>query len=246
MDCKKAELYIDSLLINELDEKDNIDLIEHLETCHNCKTKWELNEDIKLNFKHFISSIKTPDSLKKNIRNKIINQEQKFIKLKPSLIAASIIFLLGLGLFFNETFSSVPPLDELHNNIKIKKGSYSTYEISNKTGIKINNSFLSNLKEKEYFVEGIGKVKKSFTKEANIVYLRNNKGERVSICFLPENYEMPKCHSINKNGTLFHCGNKGNCHYAYWKQHKKTIAVVANSFSSDEIIEMSVPLTEEI
>lgn len=244
MDCKKTELYINSLLDNELEEKDNIDLIEHLKICSECKSKWDLNEEVKSKLKYFIGSIKASDSLKKSIRSKLIHNETKLIKFKPNLIAASIVFLLGLGLFFNETFSNVPPLDELHNNIKITKGSYN--EISNQTGIKLNDSFFSSFKEQQYSIEGIGKVKKSFTKEANIVYLRNNKGEKISICFLPENYEMPECHSMNKNGIIFHCGNKGNCNYAYWKQNKRTIAVVANSFTSDEIIEMAEPLTKEI
>lgn len=246
MDCKKTELYIDSLLDNELEEKDNIDLIEHLENCSECKAKWELNEETKSKLKYVISSIKTSDSFRKQIRSKLIYNEPKFIQFKPNLIAASIIFLLGLGLFFNETFSSVPPLDELHNNIEIKKGDYSIVEISSQAGVKLNDSFFSSFKEKEYSIEGISKVKKSFTKEANIVYLRNNKGEKISICFLPKNYEMPECHSTNKNGITFHCGNKGNCNYVYWKQSKKTIAVVANTFTSDEIIEMAVPLAKEI
>lgn len=246
MDCKKTELYVNSLLDNELEEKDNINLIEHLESCIECKTKWELNEETKSKLKNFIGSIKTSDTFKKQIRNKLIYNEPKRIQFKPNLIAASIIFLLGLGLFFNETFSSVPPLDELHNNIEIKKGTYNIYELSNETGVKLNDSFFSSFKEKDYSIEGISKVKKSFTKEANIVYLRNNKGEKISICFLPKNYEMPECHSYNKNGITFHCGNKGNCNYVYWKQNKKTIAVVANTFTSDEIIEMTGPLTKEI
>lgn len=244
MNCKKADIYIDALLDNELELKDSIEVVEHLENCSDCKSKWELNEETRSKLKHFIGSIKASNVLKNKIKNKLNNNSPSLVRFKPNLIAASIIFLLGLGLFFNETFSSVPPLDELHNNQEIQKVSYNIDEVSNHTGIKLNKSFFSGFKE--YSLEGSSKIKKSLTKEATIVYLNNIKGDKISICFLPENYEMPECHSMQKNGVLFHCGNKGNCNYAYWKQNKKTIAVVANTLTSDEIIEMSVPLTEEI
>ena len=103
MNCKKAEIYMDALLDDELKVSESIDIVEHIEICSECRAKWELNEETRSKLKHFIGSIKASPSLKLNIKKSLFLKNSKVIRFKPKLIAACMIVLLGLGFIKSTT-----------------------------------------------------------------------------------------------------------------------------------------------
>jgi len=246
MNCKKAEIYMDALLDDELEVSESIDIVEHIEICSECRAKWELNEETRSKLKHFIGSIKASQNLKQNIRKNLFLKNSNVIKFRPSLIAACMIILLGLGFIYNESSSKVPPLNELHNNCNIEVISNNIEVLSNHIGVNLKDNQFSTLEKNDFRFQGASRVGSPFIKRGSIISLKNSQGNKISICFLPENYQMPECHKTLKNGIVFHCGYKEDCNYTYWKQNGKTIALVSNNFPPDQLIDMAESLTDEI
>ena len=240
MNCKTAELYMNALIDNELPVKDGLEILDHIENCPNCKSKWELSEETKSKLKHFVGSIKASTKLRKKIASKI--NGNKVSRLKPMLIAASIAFLIGLGLFNSSPFAKVPPLSSLHSSISLEIKSNNIDQVSKYIGANLKDSLSGFIKE-DFEVEGALKLNKLFNK-VSLVSLKNNLDQKISICFLPKNYKLSMCHTVELNGLTFQCGESKNCHFAYWKQNGETIAVVSDSFTPEEIIKLALPLTK--
>lgn len=246
MNCKSAELYMNALLDNELPVKDSLEIIAHIESCQSCKEKWELNEETRAKLKHFVSSIKASPDFRKKILSSFGNESNnKVFYLKPLLLAASIAFLIGLGLFSNSPLSKSPTLDTLHNNTNIQLVTNDIDQVSSHINIPLNSEKLSAFKEAKFNLEGAAKLKESFNRDIGLVAFKNDEGQKISLCFLPDNYNISMCHEIEMNGVVFHCGKGENCQFAYWKQDGKTIALVSNNFTAEEMIYLAVPYIKE-
>lgn len=244
MNCKNTELYMNALLDNELPVKDSLEVISHIDSCKLCKEKWELNEETRSKLKHYISSIKASPEFKKRILLKVTsNTTVKYIK--PILLAASVAFLLGIGLVINPYFEKGPSLDTLHNNPKIQLISTDINQISKHLGILLNDSQLSAFKEAKFNIEGVTKLQKPFNKDISLISFKNSTGGKISLCFLPDNYNISMCHEIEMNGVTFHCGQSKDCQFAYWKQNNKTIALISKNFIAEEMIYLAVPMIKE-
>ena len=244
MNCNSAELYMNALLDDELPVKDSLEVVDHIESCKSCKTKWELNEETRSKLKHFIGSIKATDNFRKMISNRIMGNAKKIsiVYLKPALIAASIAFLIGLGIL-NPYLAKMPTLHELHGKTNLQLTTSDIVLISEKFNLNLKQAQLQNLELASYKPQGATKIKKMFNRDVSIVSFKNNKGEKISLCILPENYKVSMCHQLEKNGVLFFCGYQQDCHYAYWKKGGKTVAFVSNSLSPEEMIDLALPLT---
>lgn len=248
MNCNTTELYMNTLLDNKLSVKDSLEVVEHIESCSSCKSKWELNEESRSKFKHFINLIKASPEFRKRISKSIYKiktkKEEKVVYVKPILIAASIAFLLGLGLMLNPSFTKMPTLGELHNKTSIQLATNDIKLISNHINVKLQNKHLSYLELVDFKIEGAAKIKKPFIKNIGVISLKNNNGQKVSICFLPKNYQVPMCKKVELNGIIFNCGESQNCHFAYWRDKENTIALVSDSFTPEEIIYFALPLAQ--
>lgn len=245
MNCKSAELYMTALLDNELSVKDSIEIIEHLDSCKSCKSKWELNEETRSRLKHFFSLFKASA----NLRARVLNQAgsgKKNLYQKPIFKAASIAFLIGLGIlisngifFSNMILTGSPSLVELQNKKTIGIAFLDSASISKKQ--------LSAFKEANF---KLTESKKMFNipkrQSLTLLSLENTNKEKVSIFFLPANYKLPECHVVEKNGYTFHCGKEGNYNFAYWYQQGKTIALVSKNLSSEDMIDLALPIANEV
>ena len=244
MNCEKTELYMNTLLDNELPVKDSLEVISHMENCKLCKEKWELNEETRSRLKHYISLIKASPKFRQRISSKITsNPRVRYIK--SILLAASITFLLGLGLFIESPFEKAISLDTLYNNSKIQLASTDISKLSQHIGVPLNDSQLSAFKEAQFNIEGATKLQKPFKKDISLISFKNSAGEKVSLCFLPDNYKISMCHEIEMNGVTFHCGQSKDCQFAYWKQDGKTIALVSKDFVAEEMIYLAVPMIKQ-
>ena len=246
MNCRNAELYMDALLDNELQVKDSIEVVDHLENCKACKAKWELNEETRSKLKHFVNSIKASDEFRKTISSKLENKGKLVYPFKSSALAASMIFLIGLGIFYNYNIVKIPNLVELHNKTNFQLVSNDIGILSEHVGISLKKSHLSSFEEAMFKPHAAAIIAKSFNKKIGLIALKNDRGEKVSLCFLPENYYLPKCHKIEINGITFKCGKGQNCEFAYWKQNGKTIALVSDALTSEEMIDLATPLLKEV
>lgn len=244
MDCTKAELYMNDILDRELPDMDNLEFVDHIEICNPCKRKFELGNETKSELKSYLNSIKAPDILRKSIYNSINEKQRKVTFLKPLLLAASVAFLIGIGVFFNQPSGGMPTLNELHHQTNIKFVSSDVNLLSNHTKVDIRKSHLANFEAANYKIIGATKIKRLFKKDINLIALENNNGDKISICFLPENFYEPGCHELKIGNYSFQCGYGENCQFTYWKNPGKTIAVVSNGLSHEEMIKLAMPLTE--
>jgi hypothetical protein len=245
MNCKNIEIYLDALMDNELSVEKSLEIIDHVDSCKDCKTKWELSEGIKSKLVHYTNSLKVPSSLKTSIYKKYgINKTPLYVK--QSLIAAGVAFLLGLGLFTGSSYMKIPALNELHEKTKLQLVTSNINQISRLTEVQIKSQKFVNFEKANFKIEGATRVIKPFNKSISIISLKNNKGQKIFLCFLPENYSMPGCHEMKMNGFTIYCGKGKDCHFAYWKQKDKTIAVVGDSMTSEEMVQLAMPIIQEV
>ena len=237
MNCKNAELYMSDLLEKEPPNKESFEFIDHIKSCTVCKSRWELNEETKTEFKHVINSIKVSEDFRKRIAA-ISQDKRSVVYLKPLLLAASVAFLLGIGLFANPFLTKMPSLASMHNNTGYQIAANDINLVKEK--FKLDESHLSGLQETDFKIEGTSKINRLFRSDINLVSFKNNSGKRLSVCILPTNYSVPNCHKIEINGTVFHCGQSDNCQFAYWKEKNKTIAFVSDSLTSEEMISIAL------
>ena len=245
MNCKSAELYMNALLDNELSVKDSMEILDHIENCKDCKSKWELNEETRSRLKHFFSFIKASDSLKNKV-SKELNLNKRTLYQKPLLIAASIAFLLGFGMSFSQgiVFKS-PTLAELQNSNKFQIASNDINTLSNHINYSLNKKQFIKFEEANFKFLGATKLINIVEKKrVTLIALKNNLGDKVSLCFLPEGYKLPECHNVEKNGMTFHCGKDKNCNFAYWYLNGTTVALLSKTLTPEEMIDLALPLAE--
>lgn len=236
---------MDALIDNELSVEKSLEIIDHIDSCKDCKAKWELSEGIKSKLIHYTNLLKVPSGLKTSIYKKYeINRTPQYVK--QSLLAASIVFLLGLGLLTPFYFAKQPTLMELHDKTKLQLVTNDIGTVSNKFKINLNKQKLAKFENARFQVEGGAQIVKPFNRDINLVALKNDKGQKISICFLPSNYEVPGCHKMNMNGITVFCGKHNNCHFAYWKQGGGTIALVGDGITPKEMVQLAMPIIQEV
>jgi len=240
MDCAKAELYMTAMIDNELPVKDSLEIIEHMELCRECNNKWEPSEETRSKLKHYTGLITASESLKKKIFSNL-NDDRKIIYLKPALLAASIAFLLGIGMLVANLFS-LPTLAQLHHDMPIQLVSNDVKKLSKHINVSLHKDKLVQFENASYKLQGASKIGGLFKQDISLVSFSNDKGSTISLCFLPDDYRINNCHTIKAKGQEFKCGKLGNCHFTYWKQNGKTLAVVSDVLTSEEMIDFALPM----
>lgn len=241
MNCRSAEIYMNALLDDELQVKDSLEVVEHLETCEVCSKKWELNEETRSKLKHFVGNLRAPVDL----RNKIFSNldiEKKVHFVQPVLVAASAVFLLGLGMVINYSLVKIPSISELHNMPYIQLASSDVSELADFLEVDLKKEHLLDFEKASFKPVGANKISKLFNKSARLVFLINKKGEKISLCFLPGDFKMENCHKMQFGGQTFYCGKNKGCHFAYWKKQDKTYVLVSDKLDSEAMVKLAFPL----
>ena len=161
------------------------------------------------------------------------------------MLAASIAFLIGIGLFTQPLLIKNPTLPQLHSKNYTQVISNDITAISKNLGIGLKKENLVAFEKANFKPNSAAKIQKLFKKDISLIAMKNDKGQKVSLCFLPENFNIPKCHSVERNGFTFNCGKGDDCEFTYWKQEGKIIALVSDSLTSDELIPLALPIVRQ-
>lgn len=245
MDCKNAELYMDALLDDELSVKDNLKVLSHIEACNSCRKKWDLNAETRTELKMYIGSIKAPKHLMKEVINKI-NVKKKSFYLRPAFVSACMAFVLSFGIFFNYTCLQFPQLHELHNIVDYQLISNDIELLSKHIGISLSKEHLIAFEEGMFSPHGAVNINRPFNKDIKMITLKNDKGHKISLCFLPKEYKVSGLDKKVIKGITVHHGRKNDFHFAYWENKAMGIALVSQDISSSEMIDFATPLINEV
>ncbi|MCA1932559.1 MAG: zf-HC2 domain-containing protein [Calditerrivibrio sp.] len=106
MDCTEYRRLINELLDNEITERDEIDLFDHIKMCENCKIYMVNMNKLKLTIKSSFENNKKEVDLSHSIMSQISkSQPKKVLHIKKSYNIlykiASIVVILSLPLLFS-------------------------------------------------------------------------------------------------------------------------------------------------
>ncbi len=245
MNCKNTELYMDALLDNELSVKDNLEVLSHIESCSTCKEKWNLNEETRTELKMFIGSIKAPENLKEEIFKKISYKNKSFY-FRPAFASISIMFVISLCFFFNYTYFQIPKLYELHSIVDYQLISNDINLLSKHLDIDLKKEHFSAFEKAMFTPHAAINISCPFNKNIRLISLKNDKGQKISLCFLPKGYNISSLDKTQVKGIIVHHGSKSNFHFAYWKNDDMNIALISQDLSSMEMIDLAMPLINEV
>ncbi len=245
MNCSDTENYIYYKRIESLSEEKLAELYEHAEDCEKCNRKLALEPNIKSKLNEFYNSIFPSDEFKNRIKHSLYKQQTK-LKFKTALIAASFIFLLGLGLVFQRTILSLPNIQELHSLSDFHIISNNIDDLSNHLDINFNKINLTHFNEAGYIPHGAIKVSKLFKKDIKLIALKNEKGNKVSLCFLPRSYHLPYHSMTEIKGIHVHHGKSNSYPFIFWQGNNNTIVLVSDNMSHEELINLAHNLIGEV
>ena len=245
MNCKNTELYMDALLDNELSVKDNLEVLSHIETCSTCKEKWDLNEETRTELKMFIGSIKAPVNLKEKIFKKISYKNNRPY-FRPAFVSASIMLVISLSLLFNYAYFQTPKLYELHNIVNYQLISEDIDLLSRHIGVDLNKGHLSAFEKAMFTPHAAINITRPFNKKIRLISLKNDKGQKVSLCFLPKGYNISSFDKTQVKGITVHHGSKNSFNFAYWNNNDMNIALISQDLNSMEMIDLATPLINEV
>lgn len=166
---------------------------------------------------------------------------QRKWKLKPTLIAASLVFLLGFGMFISgkNTFG-LSGLSALHNLNNFSITSNNINDLANHVGININPSHLTNFNNQGYIPHGAIKTSNHYKGDIKLVALKNNTGKKVSICYLPRSYNLPYHEKTQIKNVDIHHGEFNSQHFIFWQGNKNTIVFISpGDLPHDELINLA-------
>lgn len=245
MHCKQIENYLRPLHEGYLSSSLAAEVYEHAENCQNCKRKLELKPKIKSALIEHYMQINPSLKLKDKIR-KLTAKQSIVIKFKPAIMAACLILLLGLGIFFEKSLLQLPKIHELHSLSNFHLLSNNIEDLGNHINISINKSHLTHFAEAGFTPHGALKIKKSFNRNIGVIALKNQDGHKVSICFLPKSYNLPYQTSSEVKSTSVKHGNSDSHQFIYWKGNKSTIALISSDLTHDELINLAFNLIGEV
>ena len=244
MNCKKVELYMNALFDNELPTKDSLEIVDHIENCQECQTSWDLNRETKVKFVHFVDSIDVPKDIVAGINQRIYPQKNIFLfkpafimAAIPAILAAVFVFVLNTG-----EFSTQSEVHKIHSNSSHQLISNDINQISKYLGINLKNSHFIAFDMAAFKIHGATHVP---LRNINVVAFKNDKGHKVSLCFLPKDFKILN-HSLNSvNGLSYKTGKHKESNIAYFNHNERTIALISNDLTHEEMINLALPLIEE-
>lgn len=135
MNCNEARKYIYPLLDNELDTKQNVEVLNHLNMCDQCQEKFETERAYLEDLSTHLSNREAPETLEEQIRemagearksrSRLDQIRNKLKSIAPAASAAIFLFaLLSLAVFSlyikrdTEPSEAVRYMPELHSRVK--------------------------------------------------------------------------------------------------------------------------------
>lgn len=152
-----------------------------------------LDKESKDFLKSYFSYIKPPKKLKQNIFEKLNLYTPSVTYLKPMAIAASIVFIVGLGMFVPLPFSKLPSLAQIHSNEKVLLKIDDINVISEIYNFNISEEQITQFRTAGFNIVGATKKSIKGNDITNVVF-KNNKGEKITVCILPETYTVDMSH----------------------------------------------------
>ena len=245
MRCKDVENYRGLLYEGHISNEIIEAIYSHAEDCEPCKRKLEFEEKIKSKLiVHFDSVI---PSLELRTRIKQFTSKEKIkIHIKPALTAACLIFLLGFGIFFEKAFLGLPKVHELHSINSFHILSDNIDDLEKHTMLGVNKAHLASFDQAGYIPHGALKVSTPLKGDVKLIALKNNTGNKVSICFLPRSYNLPYSTRTQVKDTHVHHGKSDTDQFIFWQGNKNTIVLVGDNMSHEELISLAYNLIGEV
>ncbi len=244
MQCRDINNYIE-LIENTSNEKLLGEIYIHAQKCESCSKKLELEFKIKSKLIAHYNSINPSSKLKNKIKQPTNRQPFK-IQLRPTLIAASLVILLGLGIFTQKTILGLPQIYELHNLTSFHILSTNIDDLTNHLGIVLNKVHLIQFDKAGYIPHGAIKLSKPFKRDIKLIAFKHENGNKISICFLPRSYNLPYHVRTQIKNTNVHHGKSNSDNFIFWQGDKNTIVLVGDNMSHEKLIDLAYNLIGEV
>ncbi|GEM_PF-2538183 len=247
MDCKTANEHLKSLTFNvhfnpEVEENFYPELNEHIEQCTNCSSKWLLDKKIIGKLEKYYDEITASDSLKKKIQKSVGCETSKLYWIRTTAIAVSFVLVLGLGLIADRKLLRLPHAYEIHNVSNYNLLSNDIEDLLQYIKSPLSKNQFSKFEKAAFIPHGSLKINKLINKKISTIALKNDKGQKLTLCFYPGNYKLVHKDSVQVNGIKVYHGSTNNYNFAYWPTNGMTIVLISDSLLSDEMIDLATPL----
>ena len=245
MRCKDVENYIGLLHEDRVNEEIIEAIYSHAEDCEQCKVKLALEDRIKFKLTSYFESVNLSPELIKRIKRFAYPQKAE-TQIKSVLIAACLIFLIGLGVFFDKTSLGLTKVQELHNTNNFHILSNDIADLAKHTMLGVNKTHLTGFNQAGYAPHGALKVLTPLKGDVKLIALKNNTGNKVSICFLPRSYNLPYHTKTQIKDTHVHHGKSDLDQFIFWQGNNNTIVLVGDDMSHEELIVLAYNLIGEV
>lgn len=247
MDCKAANEHLKSLTFNvnsnsEVEENFYLELNGHIEKCASCSNKWLLNKKIIGNLEKHYDAIVSSDLLKKKIQKSIGYETSKLYGIRATAIAVSFVLVLGLGIIVDKEFLRLPHAYEIHNVSNYNLLSNNIEDLLQYIEVPFNKHQFSKFEKAAFVPHGSSKINKLMNKKVSTIALKNDKGQKLTLCFYPGNYKLAHNDVAQVNGIKVYHGSTNNYNFAYWPTKGMTVVLISDSLLSSEMIDLAVPL----
>ena len=247
MDCKKTSEYLRLLTLSidsNLEVNDNVclELKNHIESCTKCSGKWMLGSSLINKLEKHYDAIKPSDFLKKKIQKSIKNETSKLYRMKTISIAVSFVLVLGSSIFINQELLRLPYAHEIHNVSNYHLSSNNIENLIQHIEVPLSKNHFANFEKASFIPDGSIKIHKPLNKRMSTIALKNNKGQKLTLCFYPENYKIAHKDIVDVDGIKVYQGSTNNHNFAYWATKGMTIVLISDSLLPHEIIDLATPM----
>ncbi len=248
MDCKTVEKTISSLLLSRplidlISDSFSVELYEHIESCNSCNRKHALNKRLLMKMNSHYKNIKASVKLKNKIWSEIKKETSKvYLWVKPTALVACAVLIIGIGIFAQKTFLELPTIYEAHHIVNYHLFSTDIEELIEHTGLDLKKQHFSNFEKAAFIPHGASKIQKPLNKTLGTIALKNDKGQKLTLCFYPENHKFSHRGVTNVDGTKVYHGNTGSQNFAYWFTDEMTIVLISDNLLPQEMIDLATPL----
>ncbi len=247
MDCKTVNEYLKSLTFNvkfnsEVEENFYLELNEHIEQCTNCSSKWLLNKKIIGKLEKHYDVIMPSDLLKKKIQKSIGYETFKLYGIKTIAITASFVLLIGVGILTDREFVRLPHAYKIHNVSNYNLLSNNIEDLLQYIEAPLSKHQFTKFEKATFIPHGSLKINKLINKRVSTIALKNDKGQKLTLCFYPGDYKLAHKDIVQINGINVYHGSTNSYNFAYWPSKGMTVVVISDSLLPSEMIDLATPL----
>src|SRR5947209_7381588 len=96
MKCSEARPLLDVLFDGELTAKDAALVLDHLQSCNECKSEWNDLEQVRSTFKEAKNKYQMPAGLMEKVSHKLKTEDRRHNKATPMAAVAACLISIGL------------------------------------------------------------------------------------------------------------------------------------------------------